>query len=118
MHDLRTAIAKLIELKDSDKFFPDLTVMYPGAETERRRQHLHDMINQFIDDLILVVTAEESTPEDVRDQFKVGLMRFNALTLEPLDKERVCQYFEEIRRILGFENIDALLNRWRRRGQG
>ncbi len=115
MKKLKEAIRQLIVLKDANKFYPDLSLMYPGTETDWRRQHLNDYINQFIDDLIIVLTTENITNEDIRNQFKIGLMRINSLRPDQVDKQRVSQYFEEIRTIISFENIDEMLEKWLKR---
>jgi len=115
LEELKEAIRQLIVLKDGNKFFPDLSLIYPGTETEWRRQHLNDYVNQFIDDLIIVLTTENITNDDIRNQFKIGLMRINRLRPDVVDKQRVCQYFDEIRMIIGFENINAMLEKWLKR---
>ena len=95
-----------------EKFVEDITIYYPGLSDPTMQLILTEKINEAAKDLREVFLGPNPTRQAYLDKIKIGLDRFSNsnLIFDTEDKERVCQYFEELMDIVGLESSDGILN--------
>ena len=98
---------ELLALKVEKKF--EAHILYPGAPNEQIRIKCEALINNLIDTLINDLSSQPKQAF-VLMKFKIHLENFNGEDTE--EKERVCEYCEQIMEILGIESSDGVLNNW------
>ncbi len=101
---------KFEDFKKKEKFIEDITIFYPGIADISLRPVLEEIINQTADDLKKVFLKQNTSDKDYQEQIKKHLERFHDLYLDTEDKERICQYIQELMDIIGLASSDGLLN--------
>lgn len=106
------AMDKFEEFKTKVKFTPDTTIYYPGIADPTLRPTLTEKINLAADDFQKLATSGNATEKDYQDKIEIGLKRFRDIyiNLDTEDKERVCNYFEELMDIVVLESSGGHLN--------
>jgi hypothetical protein len=102
-------IARLADLRKARKFDSDPTGTYPGAPSEEIRESVQATIDSLIDRLIAGVASNPSKSY-VLGEFALSLNDSAGLDTE--ERERICDYMEEIMNIFEIESSDGLLNTW------
>lgn len=98
--------------KKKEKFIEDKTLFYPGIADVNLRPALTEKINLAADDFKKLTESGNTTDKDYQDKIQKGLTRFSDIyiNLDTEDRERICQYFEEIMDIVGLESSGGHLN--------
>ncbi len=106
------AMTKFEEFKNKEKFLQDDQLFYPGIGDPKLKPVLTEKINLIADDFKKLADKGNSTDKDYQNAIKNGLERFSDLYLEldTEDRERVCNYFEELMDIVGLESSGGHLN--------
>src|SRR5690606_34712763 len=105
-------MTKFEEFKNKEKFLQDDQLFYPGIGDPKLKPVLTEKINLIADDFKKLADKGNSTDKDYQNAIKNGLERFSDLYLEldTEDRERVCNYFEELMDIVGLESSGGHLN--------
>ena len=103
---------KFEEFKNKEKFTLDTTIHYPGIADPALRPTLTEKINLAADDFQKMVKSGNATDKNYQDKIEIGLKRFSDIyiNLDTEDRERVCNYFEELMDIVGLESSGGHLN--------
>ncbi|HRX16565.1 MAG TPA: DUF4844 domain-containing protein [Spirochaetota bacterium] len=103
---------KFEEFKNKEKFLKDDRLFYPGISDPKLKPVLTEKINLVADDFIKLTDKPNSTDKDYQNAIKIGLERFSDiyLQLDTEDRERVCNYFEELMDIVGLKSSGGHLN--------
>lgn len=106
------AMEKLEEFKSKEKFLQDDSLFYPGIGDPKLKPILTEKINLAADDFKKLADKGNATDKEYQSAIKIGLERFSGLylQLDTEDRERVCNYFEELMNIVGLESSGGLLN--------
>ena len=106
------AMDKFDAFKTKEKFVQDNTVHYPGLSDPAMRPTLTDKINLAADDFKKLSLSGNATDKDYQEKIKIGLQRFDDIyiNLDTEDRERVCEYFEELMDIVGLQSSGGHLN--------
>lgn len=113
-----TASDNLSELfekfKLKEKFIQEEGSTYPGIAEEKLRPIFTEKINLVAEDFQKVAEGKDPTQEKYLKAIDQGLDRFRKvyLDLDTEDRERVCQYFEELMDIVGLESSGGRLNKF------
>jgi hypothetical protein len=101
-----------LQFKNKEKFIKDSENYYRGIDDPIIRSKLNEKMNLAADDFILLSQKENVTDKDYQDKIEIGLKRFSDiyLQLDTKDRERVCEYFENLMDIVGLESSDGHLN--------
>lgn len=105
-------ITKFEAFKSKEKFLEDHEIFYPGITDSKLKAILTDKINLASEDFKNIAETGKATEGEYQDAIKKGLNRFSDvyLELDTEDRERVCNYFEELMDIVGLESSDGHLN--------
>lgn len=103
---------KFEEFKNKEKFTLDTTINYPGIADPALRPTLTEKINLAADDFQKMAKRGNATNKNYQDKIEIGLKRFSDIyiNLDTEDRERVCNYFEELMDIVGLESSGGHLN--------
>lgn len=106
------AMTKFEEFKNKEKFLEDDKIFYSGIGDPKLKPILTEKINIAADDFKELVDKGNITEKEYQNAIKVGLDRFSDLylQLDTEDRERVCNYFEELMDIVGLESSGGHLN--------
>jgi len=106
------AMEQFEQFKAKDKFTEDMSLLYPGIADPALKPILTDKINLAADDFKEVADSDNPTAEKYQEKIGVGLNRFSDLyiQLDTEDRERICNYFEELMDIVGLESSAGQLN--------
>lgn len=106
------AMDKFEAFKNKEKFLPDTTIYYPGIADTALKPTLTEKINLAADDFQQIAKSGNATEKDYQYKIEIGLKRFSDvyINLDTEDRERVCNYFEELMDIVGLENSGGHLN--------
>lgn len=113
-----STITKLTELKNSIKFGPEpqssrfplgYVGLLPEENQPKANEHLNSSIQRLID---LLEKNPTPTKDEVLNEFKIGLNPMKDIAIDTEDRERVCEYYSDIRVIIGFETTNGVLNDW------
>ena len=93
-------VNRLEEFKKREKFIEEDKLFYPGIGDPELKPVLTKKINEAADDFLKVASMKNHTPVDFQKVIKQGLLRFEPeyLLLDTEDRERICKYFEEMKR--------------------
>lgn len=99
---------------EKEKFLEDLSVFYPGLSNAELKEPLTNLINLSAADFIEVL-RNNPTDDKFQDKIKTGLERIESYnySLDSEDKDRVCNYFEELMDLVGLNDSGGHLNKWR-----
>lgn len=108
----KNAMNKFDNFEKKKKFVEDKKSFYPGIDNPKLLPILSTKINQACIDFRNVSQKENPTEKDYQEKIKTGLERFSDLYLEldTEDRERICNYFEELMDIVGLESSGGYLN--------
>tara|TARA_B100001079_G_scaffold5762_1_gene4884 strand:- start:79 stop:558 length:480 start_codon:yes stop_codon:yes gene_type:complete len=111
----KEASKKIIEFLEKKKFVQQANPnFYPGIADEKMRPILVKKINLIATDFLNV--AESKNPTDIKYQKKieVGLSRFTEvyMELDTEDREKICNYIEELMDIVHLESSNGQLNKF------
>lgn len=103
---------KLLQFKNKEKFVKESAIYYQGVDDPIMRSVLSEKINLAADDFISLAEKQDVTEKEYQDKIEIGLKRFSDLylQLDTEDRERICQYFEELMDIVGVESSGGHLN--------
>jgi len=106
------AMKKFEEFKNKEKFIQDNKLFYPGIGDPNLKPVLTEKINLAADDFKKLANKGNVTDNEYQNTIKNGLDRFSDLylQLDTEDRERVCNYFEELMAIVGLESSGGHLN--------
>jgi hypothetical protein len=106
------AMKKFEEFKNKEKFIQDNKLFYPGIGAPDLKPVLTEKINLAADDFKKLADKGNVTDNEYQNTIKNGLDRFSDLylQLDTEDRERVCNYFEELMDIVGLESSGGHLN--------
>ena len=105
-------LKKIEDFKKKEKFQPDMKILYPGIGNEKLKPIVTEKINLTANDFENILKNGNATNEEFQNAIKTGLNRFSDIYLE-LDtenRERICEYFEEMMDIVGLEGSNGQLN--------
>lgn len=105
------AIEELESLKNLVKFGAETSTGYIGLLPQEMQPEANDLMNKSINHLIRIL-KKSPTKDNILNEFKRGLSDFDAFELDTEDRERVCEYYDQIREIIGFDSTDGILNDW------
>lgn len=103
---------KFEDFKNKEKFIPETTIHYPRIADLELRPTLTEKINLAANDFQKIAKSGKATDKDYQGKIEIGLNRFSEvyINLDTEDRERVCQYFEELMDIVGIESSGGHLN--------
>lgn len=103
---------ELLDFKSKEKFIEDSTIYYKGIAELAIRSLLTEKINLVADDFMSLSQDQSVTEKEYQNKIKIGLQRFSDLylQLDTQNRERICQYFEELMDIVGIESSGGHLN--------
>lgn len=106
------AMTKFEEFKSKGKFLQDDKLFYPGIGDPKLKPILTEKINSVADEFKKLLDQGNTTDKDYQNAIKSGLKKFSDgyLQLDTEDRERVCNYFEELMNIVGLESSGGHLN--------
>ncbi|MES2479200.1 MAG: DUF4844 domain-containing protein [Bacteroidota bacterium] len=104
------AVTKFEEFITKEKFLQDKKIFYPGIADPRLKPILTEKINLSANDFKELSEKGTATDKEYQDAIKKGLARFEGIYLDTEDRERVCQYYEELMDIVGLESSGEHLN--------
>lgn len=106
------SLVKFEEFKSKEKFNEDKKMFYPGISNPHFKKILTDKINLAADDFEKLSEDGNTTDKEYQDAIKVGLNRFSDIYLEldTEDRERICNYFEELMDLVALESSGGHLN--------
>lgn len=106
------AMTKFDEFRSKEKFIQDNKLFYPGVGDPKLKPVLTEKINLIADDFKKLAENGNSTDNEYQTVIKVGLERFSDLYLQidTEDRERICNYIEELMDIVGLESSGGHLN--------
>jgi len=106
------AMSKFEEFKRKEKFVQDTMFFYPGIADSLLRPTLTEKINQAADDFMELAERGNATDKDYQDKIEIGLQRFSDIyiNLDTEDRERICNYFEQLMDIVGLKSSGGQLN--------
>lgn len=108
----KNTVDKFAKFQNKPKFIEDNKSLYPGIGNPKLLPLLSSKINQACEDFKNVSLKDKPTDKDYQEKIKIGLERFSDLYLEldTEDRERICNYFEELMDIVGLESSGGYLN--------
>lgn len=108
------AIDKFEKFKAKDKFIEDSSMLYQGIADSIMKSILTAKINLVADDFKALAESGNSTEKEYQEKIKTGLQRFKDIyiNIDTEDRERVCNYFEELMDIVGLESSEGQLNKF------
>lgn len=111
INDLEAFIRKEKFGEESPASYPPLG--YTGLSDKSLTEPLTALLNQSAADFIAVAKTG-ATERKFRDAIQTGLERFseNHPNLETEDRERICDYYEQIMDCVELENSGGHLNTW------
>jgi hypothetical protein len=100
------AMAKFDEFRSKEKFIQDDKLFYPGVGDLKLKPVLTEKINLIADDFKKLAENGNSTDKEYQTAIKLGLERFSDLylQLDTEDRERICNYIEELMDIVELES--------------
>lgn len=101
---------RLSQLLTKDKFIEGNTI-YTGVQDNALRIQLQKLIDKSINEFI-TATQENASIETLQDMISIGLSRFNPYDLDTEERERVCEYYEEIKDAINMESSGGVINKW------
>jgi hypothetical protein len=101
---------KFEEFKGKEKFGEDASVFYAGVSDFEQRAVLSGKMSLAAEDFKTLAETGKATEKDFQDKIEIGLLRFNDLSLDSEDRERVCHYFEELMDMVSLESSGGHLN--------
>ena len=103
---------KFKQFKARQKFTPDSSGLYTGLGDKSLLPILNEKMNLLADDFAGLANKQTATPKDYQQRIKIGLNRFSSVynRLGTEDRERLCNYVEELMDIVGLDSSDGLLN--------
>ncbi|RZJ98736.1 MAG: DUF4844 domain-containing protein [Flavobacterium sp.] len=106
------AMKQFEDFRSREKFVEGNPAYYLGLSDESLRPILNAKINQVANDFQNVASGENPLASDYHEKIRIGLQRFSDsyLKLDTEDRERVCEYFEELMDIVNLESSDGQLN--------
>ena len=106
------AMTKFEEFKSKEKFIQEDKLFYPGIGSLTLKPILTEKINLVTDDFKKLADKGTATNKEYQEVIKEGLDRFVDLylQLDTEDRERICNYFEELMDIVGLESSGGHLN--------
>lgn len=107
-----STIMKLRLLKDKEKFMP-VPNGYVGILPPENQPAANQLLNRSIQNIINMITVDTVVSKSlILNEFRRGLISMEGLVSDTEDRERLCEYYSEIREIIGFETTNNLLNDW------
>lgn len=103
------AFARLNELQEMPKFAPSSDGTYMGVIDLGERKAATLVVNRMIASIEKGL-HENPTKEFVLAQFELSLGQLELYDTE--DREKACEYFENVMDAVGLESSDGLLNTW------
>lgn len=103
---------KFDEFKKKEKFGPEPG--YTGVADLAMRSALTEKINAATDDFKKLSETGKAADKDYQDKIRDGLQRFSDVyvDLDTEDRERVCEYFEELMDLVGLQSSGGHLNQF------
>lgn len=107
------SLENLQRLRSATKFIAGQPRSYLGLENENIGGKMAEIINRCIDQFVLIA-QNGGTEEDFQHAISNGLNYFDTsgYNLDTEDRERVCEYFEEMMDAVGLESSGGVLNKW------
>jgi hypothetical protein len=107
-----SSVEKLLQFKTKEKFVKESGIYYSGVDDPIMRSTLSEKINLAADDFMSLAQKQDVSEKDYQDKIEIGLERFAHLyiQLDTEERERICQYFEELMDIVGVESSGGHLN--------
>ena len=105
-------MTKFDEFRSKEKFIQDDKLFYPGIGDPKLKPVLTEKINLIANDFKKLAENGNSTENEYQTVIKLGLERFSELylQLDTEDRERICNYIEELMDIVGLESSGGHLN--------
>lgn len=103
---------KFEKFKKKEKFIAEQ--YYPGISDSKIKPTLTEKINKAAEDFQILAKTNKATDKDYQDKIKIGLERFSEIymKIDTEDRERICNYFEELMDIVGLESSGGHLNKF------
>lgn len=103
---------KFEKFKLKEKFLEDDDLLYTGIEDSKLRLALTEKINLACDDFKIIFNGKSPNDEKYQTQIAIGLKRFSNIYMEldTEDRERICEYYEELMDIVGLQSSGGHLN--------
>ena len=100
--------------KQKEKFLEDNKLLYPGIGDPKMLLVLTNKINKTAIDFKKVSSSKNPTSEQYQKVIKTNLKTFKGIytNLDTEDRERICNYIEELMDIVKLESSDGLLNKF------
>jgi len=105
------AIERLQQLRAARKFDPNPLTFYPGLPDERLREPLTNLVNESIDTFI-AVAQNKGKETDYLHAIQECLEQFDD-DIDSEEKDRICDYFEDMMDAVGLESSEGILEVWR-----
>ncbi len=105
-------MTKFEDFKNKTKFTEDTSIFYPGIADKTLLPVLNEKINLLADDFKNLAEKGNANDKAYQDKIESGLKRFSGIyiQLDTEDRERVCNYIEELMDIVGLESSGGHLN--------
>lgn len=110
--DSSESMKKLLQFKNKEKFVKEPAIYYEGVDDPIMRSVLSEKMNLAADDFMILSQNQSVGEKEYQDKIELSLKRFSDLyiQLDTEDRERICQYFEELMDIAGLESSGGHLN--------
>jgi hypothetical protein len=108
------AKSSLLKFKAKPKFkVENQAPFYQGLGNKALQPELSKLINTAADDFLKTLNDKPSD-DKFRMNISQGLNRFNKYynELDTEDREKICNYFEELMDCVGLQSSGGLLNKW------
>mgnify|MGYP000865106490 FL=1 len=106
------AIANLEAFEQKEKFDADTALLYPGIADTAHKAQFTKLINLAADDFKVLIESGHNTECAYHNAMNDGLKRFKPYYINTEDRERICQYYEEMMDIVGLDNNGGILTNW------
>jgi len=105
---------KFVQFIKKEKFLEDNKLLYPGIGDPKMLLVLTNKINKTAIDFKKVSSSKNPTSEQYQKVIKTNLKTFKGIytNLDTEDRERICNYIEELMDIVKLESSDGLLNKF------
>ena len=105
---------KFVQFIKKEKFLEDNKLLYPGIGDPKLLVVLTNKINKTAIDFKKVSSNKNPTSEQYQKVIKTNLKTFKGIytNLDTEDRERICNYIEELMDIVKLESSDGLLNKF------
>jgi hypothetical protein len=111
MKEKKDVVQDLIKLREQSKFNEDISIFYPGLENTELKGLLTGLVNKIIDNFISLIN-QCAAHKEYQSTIAESLSEFDALELDTEERERLCQYLEQIMEVIGIESSRGIINKW------